>query len=98
MPNTMEFQPGQDYFFISTSRPGDVMSREGGYCSSHNMKVIFKVLDSSAHSKADEGAALESKDQSSSVRETEGRGGAGNCQTPAVIFLTATLCLTYFFH
>ena len=64
------------------------------------MKVIFKVLDSKADTKADEGAALESKDQSSSVRETEGegRGGAGNCQTPAVIFLTAILCLTYFFH
>ena len=49
MPNTVEFQAGQDYYFISTSRPGDVMSREGGYCSSHNMKVIFKVAASSAH-------------------------------------------------
>ena len=53
------------------------MSLSGGFCSTHNMKVMFKVLDSSAHTKADEGAALESKDQSSSVRETEG-GGGGN--------------------
>merc|ERR1719510_2728280 len=30
MPNTLEFQPGQDYFFISTSSPEDVMSLSGG--------------------------------------------------------------------
>lgn len=36
VPNTLEFHPGQDYFFISGS----------DYCTSHNMKVMFKVLDS----------------------------------------------------
>ena len=88
MPNTLEFQPGQDYYFISTSSPEDVMSLSGGFCSSHNMKVMFKVLASSADSKADEGAALESKDQSSSVQgETEAR--------TSLIFLTTTLCLIY---
>ena len=97
MPNTLEFQPGQDYYFISTSRPEDVMNLSGGFCSSHNMKVIFKVLDSTAHTKTDAGAALESKDQSSSVRETEGGGGgAASSQRTSVIFLTSTLCLTYF--
>lgn len=61
MPNTVEFQPGKDYYFISTSRPDDVLSRRGGFCSSHNMKVMFKVLDSS-HSlqEEDRGQALES--------------------------------------
>lgn len=36
VPNTLEFHPGQDYFFISGS----------DFCTSHNMKVMFKVLDS----------------------------------------------------
>ena len=96
MPNTLEFQPGQDYYFISTSSPEDVMSLSGGFCSSHNMKVMFKVLASSADSKADEGAALESKDQSSSVREAE--GGGGRTERPAASLLVTTLCLTYFTH
>ena len=37
----------QDYYFISTSSPDDVLSRRGGFCTSHNMKVMFKVLESS---------------------------------------------------
>ena len=34
----------QDYYFISTSGPSDVLSRVGGFCKSHNMKVVFKVM------------------------------------------------------
>ena len=33
----------QDYYFISTSGPSDVHNRVGGFCQSHNMKVVFKV-------------------------------------------------------
>merc|ERR1719264_2144286 len=43
MPGGIEFLPGKDYYFISTSSPEDVRSKSGGYCQSHNMKVIFKV-------------------------------------------------------
>ena len=85
MPNTLEFQPGQDYYFISTSRPGDVKNRIGGFCSSHNMKVMFKVLASKKVTRADEGSALESKDQSSTGREDRAGG----------MVLTTTLCLIY---
>ena len=46
MPNTLEFHPGQDYYFISTASPGDMHRMVGGYCTSHNMKMVFKVLDS----------------------------------------------------
>ena len=35
----------QDYYFISTSSPENVNSTSGGYCQSHNMKVVFKVAD-----------------------------------------------------
>ena len=34
----------QDYYFISTSGPSDLHSRAGGFCRSHNMKVVFKVV------------------------------------------------------
>ena len=95
-PGGLEFRPGQNYYLISTSTRRDLHRRVGGFCSSHNMKVMFKVLASSADSKADEGAALESKDQSSSVREAE--GGGGRRDRPAVSLLVTTLCLTYFTH
>ncbi|XP_037087791.1 ephrin-B2-like [Pollicipes pollicipes] len=42
-PGGLEFRPGQDYFFISTSARGDMLRRIGGRCSTHNMKVVFKV-------------------------------------------------------
>ena len=45
-PGGMEFTPGRDYYFISTSSKGDLHRRIGGTCSSHNMKVKFKVADS----------------------------------------------------
>ena len=44
MPGGIEFLPGRDYYFISTSGPGDLHNRLGGYCRSHNMKVVFKVI------------------------------------------------------
>ncbi|RZF42120.1 hypothetical protein LSTR_LSTR006713 [Laodelphax striatellus] len=42
-PGGLEFQPGQDYYFISTSSKDDLHRRVGGRCSSNNMKVVFKV-------------------------------------------------------
>ncbi|XP_068232815.1 ephrin-B2 [Palaemon carinicauda] len=42
-PGGLEFIPGQDYYFISTSSKEDLHRRIGGRCSSHHMKVIFKI-------------------------------------------------------
>ncbi|KAK6634612.1 hypothetical protein RUM43_012013 [Polyplax serrata] len=42
-PGGLEFQPGQDYYFISTSSKDDIHRRIGGRCTTHNMKVVFKV-------------------------------------------------------
>ena len=42
-PGGMEFYPGRDYYFISTSAEGEIDGRDGGRCRSHNMKMIFKV-------------------------------------------------------
>ncbi|CAL4088091.1 unnamed protein product, partial [Meganyctiphanes norvegica] len=42
-PGGLEFKPGQDYYFISTSSKDDLYRRIGGRCMKHNMKVVFKV-------------------------------------------------------
>lgn len=42
-PGGLEFPPGQDYYFISTSSKDDLHRRIGGRCASNNMKIIFKV-------------------------------------------------------
>ena len=42
-PGGLEFRPGQDYYFISTASREDLHRRVGGGCSTHNMKMIFKV-------------------------------------------------------
>lgn len=43
LPGGLEFRPGHDYYFISTSARGDLFRRVGGSCSTHNMKIVFKV-------------------------------------------------------
>ncbi|XP_055613643.1 ephrin-B3 [Uranotaenia lowii] len=42
-PGGLEFLPGNDYYFISTSSKDDLHRRIGGRCSTNNMKVVFKV-------------------------------------------------------
>ena len=44
-PGGLEFHPGKDYYFITTSVPGNLHGKFGGRCASHNMKVIFKVAN-----------------------------------------------------
>lgn len=46
-PGGLEFRPGRDYYFISTSNNKDIHRRVGGWCSSHNMKMIFRVAENS---------------------------------------------------
>merc|ERR1711937_780580 len=47
-PGALEFSPGKEYYFISTSTNKDIHRRAGGWCRSHNMKMIFKVAESEA--------------------------------------------------
>ena len=42
-PGGLEFRPGHSYYFISTSSHNDIHRRVGGGCSTHNMKITFKV-------------------------------------------------------
>lgn len=47
-PGGLEFLAGNDYYFISTSSKDDLHRRIGGRCSSHNMKMVFKVCCSTS--------------------------------------------------
>jgi len=42
-PGGLEFRPGQDYYFVSTSSKLDIHRRVGGYCRTHNMRMVFRV-------------------------------------------------------
>jgi ephrin-B len=46
-PGGLEFKPGHTYYLISTSTSRDLHRRAGGYCSTHNMKMVFNVADNS---------------------------------------------------
>merc|ERR1711971_358321 len=45
----LEFKPGHKYYFVSTSKLGDIHRRVGGYCKNNNMKMVFRVADSRKH-------------------------------------------------
>jgi len=47
-PGGLEFKPGKDYFFISTSSKNDLYRKLGGRCSTNNMRLVFKI----SHGKA----------------------------------------------
>ena len=51
-PGALEFSPGKEYYFISTSTNKDLHRRAGGWCRSHNMKMIIKVAESEASQNA----------------------------------------------
>ena len=44
-PGALEFKPGFDYHFISTSSKENINQLENGMCHTHNMKLVFKVAD-----------------------------------------------------
>ena len=44
-PGGLEFKPGKEYYFISTANSRDIHRRVGGWCQSHNMKMIVKVAE-----------------------------------------------------
>lgn len=44
-PGALEYHPGKDYYFISTStgNPDGLERKVGGRCASHHMKITFRV-------------------------------------------------------
>ena len=64
-PGGLEFRPGHSYYFISTSSKTDLHRRVGGSCSSHNMKVSFKIAPMpSINSDNNENNSIDSNDRS----------------------------------
>ncbi|XP_076760732.1 ephrin [Xylocopa sonorina] len=93
-PGGLEFLPGRDYYFISTSSKEDLHKRIGGRCTSNNMKVVFKVCcgndadssSSSSTSRNNSVAVTSSTVPSSSSTSTAVLGGgAAGLPPPSVI-------------
>merc|ERR1712203_133826 len=74
VPLGIEFLPGQDYYFISTSSSDDLHNMEGGYCRTHNMKVVFKVSQTLAHRDASKASHTGRREQQGEVRREQGEG------------------------
>ncbi len=73
-PGGLEFAPGRDYYFISTSSRHDLNQRSGGWCASHHMKVAFKVADNVQHKEV---TTTKSSVTNSRSAVNEPRGSAG---------------------
>ena len=69
-PGGLEFSPGQDYYFISTSSKNDLHRRVGGGCTSNNMKVVFRVAP-------DEHALNDAVEENNSIGRSLEDGGSG---------------------
>ena len=63
-PGGLEFRPGHSYYFISTSSKADLHRRVGGSCSSHNMKVSFKIAPMPAVNSDNENNSIDPNDKS----------------------------------
>ena len=57
-PGGMEFKPGQSYYLISTSTATNLHRRVGGYCATHNMRMIFKIAERSPAPSVNSGAGM----------------------------------------
>ena len=71
-PGGLEFHPGQDYYFISTSSRDDLHRRVGGGCATHNMRMIFKVHDNPTRSQQQlEASSLMQQQQQQSYNDID---------------------------
>ena len=77
-PGGLEFTPGRDYYFISTSSRSDLHRRVGGSCSTHNMKVVFRV----APAKESLDAVADEEEDSNSI-ESELRVNSARPMVPS---------------
>ena len=66
-PGGLEFKAGHSYYLISTASGNDLNRRQGGYCATHNMKMVFKVADNSQESNSVNEGVEKEEEQSSPV-------------------------------
>merc|ERR1719242_2113129 len=79
-PGGLEFKPGQDYYFISTSTRRDLHRRAGGFCSTDNMKMVFRVADNTVKEETDTLVQINLNEP----RKVPGQLRSGGDQYPAV--------------
>lgn len=72
-PGGLEFLPGHDYYFISTSTSDDLHRRIGGRCTTHNMKIVFKVW-----APPPEATTTSTSSSSTTTNQPPSLDGAGN--------------------
>ena len=95
-PGGLEFKPGQDYYFITTStgRAEGLHRRFGGRCASRHMKVTFKVCCKDGH-----GGTENTREQSPSVVSTNTstalKSSVGDVALPKVIVDSTTAVVNY---
>uniref|UniRef100_A0A1I8QF41 Ephrin RBD domain-containing protein n=1 Tax=Stomoxys calcitrans TaxID=35570 RepID=A0A1I8QF41_STOCA len=77
-PGGLEFLPGNDYYFISTSSKDDLYRRIGGRCSTDNMKVVFKVCCVSEEKNKTIASGTGSSSGGSGGKGGSQQGGGGN--------------------
>jgi hypothetical protein len=44
----MEFKPGESYYLVSTGSPGRPHAMEGGWCRTHNMRLVVRSASTSS--------------------------------------------------
>jgi len=76
-PGGLEFKPGQDYYFLSTSSHSDIERRVGGRCSTNNMKMMFKIAPLKGR-----------REQSSSSSSVDGPGMYGDGDGDEYLYAT----------
>lgn len=91
-PGGLEFAPGQDYYFISTSTASDLHRRVGGGCSSHNMKMVFKVREDP------EATAVEEIENSIDVDRAEEKFPRYQFAQPQTTSTTASPPAVFYYH
>lgn len=90
-PGGLEFKPGQDYYFITTStgRPDGLHRRYGGRCASRHMKVTFKVCCKDGHGGTDTGEQSPSPVVSTNT-STALKSSVGDVAPPKVMIVDST--------
>ena len=67
-PGGLEFRPGHSYYFISTSSRNDLHRRVGGGCSTHNMKVTFRVASEDSDEDTESNSVNQNKTEDESFQ------------------------------
>ena len=85
IPGAIEFQPGNDYYFISTSNGtlNGLNNTEYGSCQTSNMKMVIRVL-----------ASIQTKQQHSPHQVSRNRTNKVDQNSPISLTTTTTLSTT----